>query len=40
MRELQAVAASFKSTLRAVYHPRIEYPTPAPEEIAAMAGTG
>lgn len=40
MRELQEVAASFKATLRAVYHPRIEYPQPRPEEIAAMAGTG
>ena len=30
MRELQVVAASFRSTLRAVYHPRIEYPD-APE---------
>jgi hypothetical protein len=37
MRELQEVAASFKSTLRAIYHPRIEYPQPAPEEIAALA---
>ena len=26
MRELQVVAESFRSTLRAVYHPRIEYP--------------
>ncbi len=26
MKELQEVAASFRSTLRAVYHPRIEYP--------------
>ena len=26
MRELQAVAASFKTTLRAVYHPRVQYP--------------
>ncbi len=38
MRELQEVAASFKATLRAAYHPRIEYPSPAPEELAAMAG--
>ena len=41
MRELQEVAASFRSTLRAVYHPRIEYPgaptptpTPAPADSA------
>jgi membrane-associated HD superfamily phosphohydrolase len=40
MRELQQVAESFKQTLRAVYHPRIEYPQPAPEEIAAVAGGG
>jgi putative nucleotidyltransferase with HDIG domain len=37
MREIQQVATSFKTTLRAVYHPRIEYPQPAPEEIAALA---
>jgi len=37
MRELQDVAASFKATLRAVYHPRIAYPSPAPEEIARIA---
>ncbi|MFN8506827.1 MAG: HDIG domain-containing protein [Dehalococcoidia bacterium] len=37
MRELQEVAASFKATLRAVYHPRIAYPSPAPEEIARIA---
>jgi putative nucleotidyltransferase with HDIG domain len=33
MRELQEVAASFKATLRAIYHPRIEYPAPTPEEL-------
>jgi len=38
MRELQQVARSFKSTLRAVYHPRIEYPQPSAEELAAIAG--
>ncbi len=32
MRELQAIAKSFKSTLRAVYHPRIEYPPPVEGE--------
>ncbi|MEX2081112.1 MAG: HDIG domain-containing metalloprotein [Dehalococcoidia bacterium] len=37
MRELQEVAASFKATLRAAYHPRIEYPSPRPEELAAIA---
>jgi membrane-associated HD superfamily phosphohydrolase len=37
MRELQQIAASFKTTLRAVYHPRIEYPSPGPEEMAQFA---
>ncbi len=37
MRELQAIAASFKATLRAVYHPRVKYPQPTPEEIASLA---
>lgn len=37
MRELQAVAASFKATLRAIYHPRVQYPEPTPDEIAALA---
>ena len=39
MKELQTVAASFRSTLRAVYHPRIEYPeAPAPAGPAAAEG--
>lgn len=37
LRDLQAVAASFKATLRAVYHPRVQYPSPTPEEIATLA---
>lgn len=37
MRELQEAAASFKTTLRAVYHPRVQYPDPTPEELAGMA---
>ncbi len=32
MRELQLVAASFKATLRAVYHQRIAYPAPTTDE--------
>lgn len=33
MREIQVVAASFRGTLRAVYHPRIEYPeAPVPTD--------
>ncbi len=38
MRELQAVAASFKATLRAVYHKRIEYPAPAADETEVTVG--
>jgi cyclic-di-AMP phosphodiesterase PgpH len=34
LRDLRTVAASFKSTLRAIYHPRIEYPAPTPIEEA------
>lgn len=37
LRELQEVAASFKATLRAVYHPRLPYPDPTPEELAGLA---
>jgi len=37
LRDLQQVAASFKATLRAVYHPRVQYPSPTPEEIATLA---
>ncbi len=37
MRELQALAASFKATLTAVYHPRVPYPEPTPEELANLA---
>jgi len=37
LKDLQAVAASFKATLRAVYHPRVQYPSPTPEEIASLA---
>lgn len=37
MRELQDVAASFKATLRAVYHPRVPYPGPTADEIAGLA---
>jgi len=37
MRELQQVAASFKATLRAIYHPRIEYPAAGADEAAIIA---
>jgi hypothetical protein len=33
LRDLRAVAASFKETLRAVYHPRLEYPAPTEAEM-------
>lgn len=31
-RDVRAIAESFKMTLRAVYHPRVEYPEPTPSE--------
>lgn len=31
-RDLRTIAESFKTTLRAVYHPRVEYPEPTPSE--------
>lgn len=37
MRELQQVAASFKATLKAIYHPRIAYPNPTQEELDKIA---
>lgn len=37
LRELQAVGAAFKDVLRAVYHPRIAYPDPRPDELALLA---
>ncbi len=40
LRELQVVGATFKATLRAVYHPRIEYPRRSPEELEAVASGG
>jgi len=38
LRELQLVAESFKASLRAIHHRRIEYPEPVPEEVAAILG--
>ncbi len=32
LREIRVIAESFKATLRAVYHPRIEYPAPSEAE--------
>ena len=37
LRDLQLIAASFKATLRAVYHPRVQYPSPTSDEIATLA---
>lgn len=37
MRDVQAIATTFKETLRAMHHPRIAYPSP-PEELARLAG--
>jgi putative nucleotidyltransferase with HDIG domain len=39
LRDLRAVAESFKVTLRAIYHPRIEYPEPTPLEEARRRRT-
>lgn len=36
MRDLQAIARTFKATFRAVYHPRVRYPQPTPEEIESV----
>lgn len=33
LRQLRMIAESFKETLRAVYHPRVEYPQPTPAEM-------
>jgi putative nucleotidyltransferase with HDIG domain len=37
LRDLKTIAESFKTTLRGVYHPRIEYPAPTAVERAAAA---
>ncbi len=37
MRDLQRIARTFKATFRAVYHPRVRYPQPTPEELASVA---
>ena len=38
MRDLRVIADSFKATLRGIYHPRIEYPSPTKGELQ-KAGT-
>jgi putative nucleotidyltransferase with HDIG domain len=40
LRDLKTIAESFKSTLRGVYHPRIDYPAPTAAERAAAAPVG
>jgi putative nucleotidyltransferase with HDIG domain len=32
LRDLRVIAQSFKQSLRAIYHPRVEYPAPSPAE--------
>jgi putative nucleotidyltransferase with HDIG domain len=38
LRDIRTIAASFKRTLRGVYHPRIEYPEPTEPERQALIG--
>jgi putative nucleotidyltransferase with HDIG domain len=33
LRDLRTIAESFKATMRAVYHPRVQYPEPTPMEM-------
>ncbi|MCH8065189.1 MAG: HDIG domain-containing protein [Chloroflexi bacterium] len=40
LRNLKTIVESFKTTLRGVYHPRIEYPAPTAAERAAGAAVG
>jgi hypothetical protein len=39
LRDLRVIAESFKSSLRAIYHPRIEYPAPIETRGAASPAT-
>jgi hypothetical protein len=34
LREIKVISESFKSTLRGVYHPRLEYPAPGEAELS------
>lgn len=38
LKNLRDLAQSFKETLRAVYHPRVEYPSPTPAELRMRRG--
>jgi putative nucleotidyltransferase with HDIG domain len=37
LRDVRTIASSFKTTMRAVYHPRVAYPQPAPLETQIQA---
>jgi len=38
MRDLRVIGESFKATMRGIYHPRIEYPSPTAAEIQSSSG--
>jgi putative nucleotidyltransferase with HDIG domain len=38
LRDLRTIAESFKTTMRAVYHPRVQYPEPTPMESRRRMG--
>src|SRR5207237_9142329 len=40
MRDLRVIADSFKTTLRGIYHPRIEYPSPTKAELKKAGPPG
>jgi len=40
MRDLRVIADSFKATLRGIYHPRIEYPSPTKAELQKAGPPG
>jgi putative nucleotidyltransferase with HDIG domain len=40
LRDLKTIGESFRTTLRGVYHPRIEYPAPTAAERATAAAVG
>jgi hypothetical protein len=40
MRDLRTISESFKATLRGIYHPRIEYPSPTKAELQGAASPG
>ncbi len=39
MRDLRIIGESFKATLRGIYHPRIEYPSPTKAELQTAGAT-